>query len=52
VWSDGTTTFSGETANIQTADADNKICFVDGGTQVTIKQRLGDDYKVRLEIWY
>jgi len=52
IWSDGTTTFSDETANIQTADADAKICFVDGGTQVTIKQRIGADFKVRLELMY
>jgi len=40
------------TANCQEADADNKLVIMDGGDTVTIKNTLGDDYKLTLTLWY
>lgn len=39
-------------ANCQEADADNKLVIMDGGDTVTIKNTLGDNYKLTLIIWY
>jgi len=39
-------------ANCQEADADSKLVIMDGGDTVTIKNTLGDNYKLTLIIWY
>jgi hypothetical protein len=39
--SDGTVTLVSNSANVVTTDTDAKFCFIDGGTQVSVKNRLG-----------
>ena len=48
----GAVTILDSTANVVTTDTDANLCFIDGGTQVSIKNRLGLELEVMFDYHY
>jgi len=50
--SDGTVVIVYGSANTAASDADGNLCFIDGGTQVSVKNRLGSSKEVMFDYHY
>ena len=48
----GAVTIQDSTANVVTTDTDANLCFIDGGTQVSVKNRLGSELEVMFDYHY
>ena len=48
----GAVTIQDSSANVVTTDTDANLCFIDGGTQVSIKNRLGSELEVMFDYHY
>ena len=48
----GAPTLISNSANVVTTDTDTKLCILDGGTQINIKNRLGASKEIKYIIYY